>query len=100
MEVSQHTRKLAKSVLDELVALGCQDSQKVSGALGRTVFFDHDGLRLKKDQLAAFARAIRKATSLEHAGAFQANIDRMGKVIGWHHSPNPDGTTFREASLK
>lgn len=95
--IPDHTRKLSEKVLSDLIKMGCQEG-KISSVLGQTVFFDCPDLRLKKADIPNFCRLIRQAGNLEHAGALQANIDRMGKVIGWHHSPNDDGTAYRKRS--
>jgi hypothetical protein len=70
----------AKSALKELEKFGCPRAEFPFGH----VYFDSKKLRILKADVADFARAVRKCVLLERSGELVADIDRMGKVVGWH----------------
>lgn len=83
--------KQANEVFDGLAALGCNVGPYLNT---RACMFSRlslgiessasKNLRLGRRDIPDFARLIRRATLLEKAGVLLADIDRMGKVIGWH----------------
>jgi hypothetical protein len=83
-------KRFATKALDALVAAGCVESKARIG-LHRFVYFDGAGMKppTRKDDVAKLCRAIRQATLCERNSILVADIDRMGKVIGWHSSSNP-----------
>ena len=85
----------AKKILEELGDLGCN----IGPYLGTTALtFVHTDrgiargapkkMRLKKDDIPKLIRLVRQATLLERSGELTADIDRMGKVCGWHIPSN------------
>jgi len=77
-----------EDTLDRLVQLGCAESKKMA-ALGRWVSFDPPSRKPLIAELPDLYRAIRCATNHEHGGRLIADIDRMGRVIGWHLPIHP-----------
>lgn len=84
----------ADKILDRLVELGCQESsKKVNTAhmegIGRWVYFDPVGRKPRKDELPKLCQAVRAAALKERSRELIADIDRMGRVIGWHIGSAP-----------
>ena len=79
----EHYRQQAIKCFAGLQSLGCS----LKDFLGSPQC-QFDGLnkpvKLTIKQVGSFARLIRMATNLEKQGILIADIDRMGRVIGWH----------------
>lgn len=73
----------AKEVLAMLVFFGCTRHTKCP-LFAEQVTFDPLTRRPTKSDVVNLARLIRKAALLERSGSLVADIDRQGRVIGWH----------------
>ncbi len=78
-----HDEERAIAVFTGLQGMGCSCSVFIGR---RRVGFDglHKPLRLKMADIPRYTRLIRQAAQLEQQGILIADIDRMGRVVGWH----------------
>ena len=81
-ESRDHYRKRARQLINQLKEIGFP--------AGSNLFRDNiciapkRKVNLKKDDQLTFARLVRAMTCLEGTGAIATDIDRMGKLVGWH----------------
>ena len=73
-------KEKANKVLDELLKIGLKESNATPW---KGVSFAPIN-KIKKEKLPLLIRLIRRATLLERNGYLIADIDRLGKVTGWH----------------
>lgn len=78
-----------KELAKERAIKAFKELRKLGVPTGSNLFTDavcFTNVRIKKNDLPKYTRAIRTLVLCEREGVVIADIDRMGKVVGWHLS--------------